>query len=67
MDYAEEQGLRILRVERGKHFKFIVSLPGTGERRMLAVPTGGNNSAINNWKAFARRLARGQVKPRGVN
>lgn len=67
MAYAEDQGLRILRVEQQKHVKLTVVVPGTGELRLLVVPSNGNNCAIRNWKAFTRKLARGEVKPRGVN
>lgn len=65
MDYAQDQGLRIVQASQKKHLKILVELP-SGERRMLAVPKGGNNCAINNWKAFTRRLAQGKVPPRGT-
>lgn len=65
MDYAQDQGLTILQATQKKHLKLLVALP-SGERRMLAVPKGGNNCAIRNWQSFVRKLAQGKIPPRGT-
>lgn len=62
LDYINDQGLRVLQIQQGNHYKIVVSLPNGERRKLHLARTSVSNSGLENFKALVRRMARGDYR-----